>query len=180
MVHIAEEPNKKINSDLVAQRCKHTGNQWTKFIRTRNEIEHILGLRYNTISHKYEDFLPAIEGLEVIFMRGDILDGGNERGIGNTAYAVYPIILPYQKDKNPSITSDFIEDRYVILKSAIEDYLIHTDDVLHLIGNTNRAYALEFYLSMDSKSQYKMVMQQVNTRMEKYMCAEGNTPIELP
>ena len=187
-IHIAHVPNlskgKDIDDnnykDLMKQRSNHTGNQWTKFIRTRNEIEHILGLRYNPISHEYEDFLPEVDGLEVIFMRGDILDSGNSKGLGKTAYAVYVILLPYEKAAKPLITSDFLQDRYVILKNAIEDYLIHTDDELHLRGNRNRAFALECFLGQLDDGTYKVVIQQVDTHMTYFPCAEGNVPIELP
>jgi hypothetical protein len=179
-IHIAKVPNHLQSSDLEQKRFNHTGNQWTKFIRTRDEIEHILGIRYDKIKHCYVYPLDGIDGLEVLFMRGNILDGGNPKGLGKTAYAVYPILLPYKEGENPLITSDFLPDRYVILKSAIEDYLIHTDDELHLRGNTNRAYALEFFLGKDKEGIYKVIMQQVDTNITYFPCAEGNTPIELP
>ncbi len=176
---IADIDNEKYKG-LMKQRNNHTGNQWTKFIRTRNEIEHILGLGYDQNYHHYVDKMPEIEGLEVIFMRGNILSDGNKDGLGKAAYAVYLILLPYKEDEKSLITSDFLPDRYVILKSAIEDYLIHTDDEPHLRGNGNRAYALEFFLGQLGDGTYKIVMQQVDTYMKYFPCAEGNVPIELP
>ena len=182
-INIAEIPNKKENPDLEQERSNHTSNWRTKFIRTRNEIEHILGLRYDSDKHNYIDKMPEIKGLEIIFMRGNILDEGNKKEQGKNAYATYLILLPYIEGDKPLITPDFLPERYVILKTAIEDYLIHTDDTLHLENNPNRAYALEFFLGRlneEDGGSYKIIMQQVDKHMIGFPCSEMNTPIELP
>ena len=160
-------------------RFNHTGNQRTSFIRTRNEIEHILGLRYNTIDHIYEDSLKEVEGLEVIFKRPEMKDDGNEDGDGKVAYAIYPILIPYIPDTEPLVDSD-LPNRFVIPKSIIEPYLVHTDPNEHLNNNQQRAFALEFYLGQDSKGEYYIIMQHVDINLRTFICGETHNPVTIP
>lgn len=161
---------------LIEFRQNHTGNQWSKFIRTRNEIEHILGLKYDYDNHSYLEKINKVSGLEIIIERPEIKDNGNINGDGKVAYAVYIDLKPFEGTKKD--TNE--EKRFVVSKQVMKDYLVHTDEQLHLNNNPHRAYALEFYIGEDSKGDYYVIMQHIDVNLRMFICGESHMPIRIP
>lgn len=157
------------NSDGYFEREKLLRGEkpWTKFKMDYDEIIKFLDSSKNS-------FELEVQGLEIIFVR-------DEKGFTK------PIYLPFI-EQNPEIsvgeilnslnetrTPFFLNERFVIYKDEMGDYLYH------LQKDQKAEHTIEFYLGYDEVAKRsKVVMQIIDKSGNIVDCGEGNTPIELP